>query len=46
VRYLHRELFVVDAYRLGLTVGVREDYTFQSPLRNVNVPIEMLANDF
>jgi hypothetical protein len=46
VGFLHREPFVVDAYRLGFTVGVREDYSYQSSLRNVDVPIEMLDNDF
>jgi len=46
VGFLHREPFVVDAYRLAFTVGVREDYTYQSSLRNVDVPIEMLDNDF
>ena len=28
------------------TVGVREDYSYQSSLGNVDVPIEMLDNDF
>ncbi|MBX0305756.1 DUF6610 family protein [Haloarcula salinisoli] len=46
IGFLHREPFVVDAYRLGFTVGVREDYSYQSSLRNVDVPIEMLDNDF
>ncbi|KOX91505.1 hypothetical protein AMS69_18620 [Haloarcula rubripromontorii] len=46
VGFLHREPFVIDAYRLGFTVGVREDYSYQSSLRNVDVPIEMLDNDF
>jgi len=46
VAFLHREPFVVSAYTLGFTVGVREDYSYQSSLRNVDVPIEMLDNDF
>ncbi|WP_188854020.1 DUF6610 family protein [Haloarcula argentinensis] len=46
IGFLHREPFVIDAYRLGFTVGVREDYTYQSSLRNVEVPIEILDNDF
>ncbi|MDS0261043.1 hypothetical protein NDI56_16715 [Haloarcula sp. S1CR25-12] len=46
VGFLPREPFVVDAYRLGFTVGGREDYTYQSSLRNVDLPIEMLDNDF
>lgn len=46
VGFLHREPFVITAYRLGFTVGVREDYSYQSSLRNVDVPIEMLDNDF
>ncbi|WP_420183076.1 DUF6610 family protein (plasmid) [Haloarcula sp. KBTZ06] len=46
IGFLHREPFVIDAYRLGFAVGVREDYTYQSSLRNVDVPIEILDNDF
>ena len=46
VAFLHREPFVITAYRLGFTVGVREDYSYQSSLQNVDVPIEMLDNDF
>ncbi|WP_135305158.1 DUF6610 family protein [Haloarcula amylovorans] len=46
VGFLHREPFVIDAYALGFTVGVREDYSYQSSLRNVDVPIEILDNDF
>jgi len=46
VGFLHREPFVIDAYTLGFTVGVREDYSYQSSLRNVDVPVEMLDNDF
>ncbi|KZX48263.1 DUF6610 family protein [Haloarcula sp. K1] len=46
IGFLHREPFVIDAYRLGFAVGVREDYTYQSKLRNVDVPIEILDNDF
>ncbi|EMA14901.1 DUF6610 family protein [Haloarcula amylolytica] len=46
IGFLHREPFVIDAYRLGFAVGVREDYSYQSKLRNVDVPIEILDNDF
>jgi hypothetical protein len=46
VAFLHREPYVIDAYRLSFTVGVREDYTYQSSLRNVDVPIEMLDNHY
>ncbi|KAA9400699.1 hypothetical protein Har1131_18655 [Haloarcula sp. CBA1131] len=46
IGFLHREPFVIDAYRLGFSVGVREDYSYQSKLRNVDVPIEILDNDF
>ncbi|MBX0297389.1 DUF6610 family protein [Haloarcula nitratireducens] len=46
VGFLHREPFVIDAYALGFAVGVREDYSYQSSLRNVDVPIEILDNDF
>lgn len=46
VGFLHREPFVIDAYRLGFAVGIREDYTFQNSLRNVAVPVEILDNDF
>ncbi|NHN64503.1 hypothetical protein G9463_14540, partial [Haloarcula sp. JP-Z28] len=28
IGFLHREPFVIDAYRLGFAVGVREDYTY------------------
>jgi hypothetical protein len=46
IGFLHREPFIVDAYRLGFAVGVREDYTYQGSLRNVDVPVEILDNDF
>jgi hypothetical protein len=46
VGFLHREPFVIDAYARGFAVGVREDYTYQSSLRNVDVPVEILDNDF
>jgi len=46
IGFLHREPFVIDAYRLGFAVGVREDYSYQSKLRNVDIPIEILDNDF
>ena len=46
VGFLHREPFVIDAYRLGFSVGIREDYTYQNTLRNVDVPVEILDNDF
>lgn len=47
VAFLHRHPFATDAYALGFTTGVREDYSLQiDDLRNVDVPILMLDNDF
>lgn len=45
--FLHRTPYALDAYDLGYTTGVREDYTLQqASKRNLNVPVSMLDNDF
>lgn len=45
--FLHRTPYALDAYDLGYTTGVREDYTLQQATkRNLNVPVGMLDNDF
>ncbi|MFT4958414.1 MAG: hypothetical protein ACI9EZ_001742, partial [Halobacteriales archaeon] len=47
VGFLHRAPFATDAYNLGFVTGAREDCRIQdSNLRNVDVPILMLDNDF
>jgi hypothetical protein len=46
VGYLHRAPFVIDGFALGFAVGIREDYTYQQTPRNVDVPIQVLDNDF
>jgi len=47
VAFLHRHPFATDAYELGFTTGVREDYQYQiEGLRNVDFPVGMLDNDF
>lgn len=47
VAFLHRHPFATEAYGLGFTTGVREDYDYQADdLRNVDLPIGMLDNNF
>jgi len=47
IRFLHRDTFATEAYALGFVTGAREDCRIQdSNLRNVDVPILMLDNDF
>lgn len=47
VAFLHRHPWATDAYELGFTTGVREDYGLRDEdLSNVDVPVLMLDNDF
>ena len=47
VGFLHRAPFATEAYDLGFVTGAREDCRMQDDnLRNVDVPILMLDNDF
>ncbi|WP_424016147.1 DUF6610 family protein (plasmid) [Halorientalis pallida] len=46
IGFLHRSPFVIDAFALGFSVGIREDYTYQQTPRNVDVPVQILDNDF
>lgn len=47
VGFLHRAPFATEAYALGFVTGAREDCRIQdSNLRNVDIPILMLDNDF
>jgi len=46
VAFLFRTPFATDAFELGFTTGIREDYTLQIDRRNVGVPVTMLDNDF
>lgn len=47
VAFLSRHPFATDAYEAGFVTGVREDCSLQTTsLRNVDVPILMLDNDF
>ncbi|WP_394338563.1 DUF6610 family protein [Halorubrum sp. 48-1-W] len=47
IGFLHRAPFATEAYALGFVTGAREDCRIQdSHLRNVDVPILMLDNDF
>ncbi len=47
VAFLHRHPYATDAYELGFTVGVREDYRLQTKeYQNVDLPVLMLDNDF
>ena len=47
VGFLHRAPFATEAYSLGFVTGAREDCRIQDThLRNVDVPILMLDNDF
>lgn len=47
VAFLHRHPFATDAYELGFSTGIREDYSLQvSQFANVDVPVLMLDNDF
>jgi hypothetical protein len=47
VAFLFRVPFALDAHRAGFTVGIREDYSYrQAQFRSLNLPVEMLDNDF
>jgi len=47
VAFLSRHPFATDAYEAGFVTGIREDCSLQTTaLRNVDVPILMLDNDF
>jgi hypothetical protein len=47
VGFLHRAPFATEAYNLGFVTGLREDCRLQvDHLRNVDIPILMLDNDF
>mgnify|MGYP000598568450 CR=1 FL=1 len=47
VAFLSRHPFATDAYQFGFVTGVREDCRLQTDhLRNVEVPLTMLDNDF
>lgn len=47
IAFLYRAPFALDAHRHGYTVGIREDYTYQqSQYKSLNLPVEMLDNDF
>lgn len=45
--FLFRHPFATDAYKLGFTTGIREDYRLQiDSYRNVDLPVIMLDNEF
>lgn len=47
IAFLHRHPFATDAYALGFTTGIREDYRHQvDGFRNVDLPVIMLDNEF
>ncbi len=47
IGFLHRAPFATEAFSLGFVTGAREDCRIQdSNLRNVDIPILMLDNDF
>jgi len=47
VGFLYRAPFATDAYELGFTTGIREDYRLQTDgYRNVDLPVVMLDNEF
>lgn len=47
IGFLHRCPFAIDAYRLGLASGRREDYRLQDhTLPEIDVPVIVLDNDF
>ncbi len=47
VAFLSRHPFATDAFEAGFVTGVREDCSLQTgALRNVDIPILMLDNDF
>jgi hypothetical protein len=47
VAFLSRHPFATDAHELGFVTGIREDCRLQTDhLRNVDVPLGMLDNDF
>jgi hypothetical protein len=47
VAFLHRAPFALDAYKLGFLPGFREDCSYQqSQFNHLDIPVEMLDNDF
>ncbi|MFC5973711.1 DUF6610 family protein [Halomarina salina] len=47
VAFLSRHPFATDAHELGFVTGIREDCRLQTDhLRNVDIPLGMLDNDF
>lgn len=47
IAFLFRHPFATDAYELGFTTGVREDYRLQiDDYRNVDLPVIMMDNEF
>jgi len=47
VGFTFRVPFVLDAYRLGFSVGVREDYGYQADeYPALDLPVHILDNDF
>lgn len=47
IGFLFRAPFATDAYKLGFTTGIREDYRLQiDSYRNVDLPVVMLDNEF